>query len=61
MSEIELVTLVSHCEKDVSLGLALIKLQEALQILDDSTAPSDIGAHVDLAINRLRDEVSHPI
>jgi len=36
---------------------ALEMLEEALAILDDTDMPSDIGAHVDLAICRLRDRL----
>ena len=32
---------------------AMVQLQKALQLLDESDAPADIGAHVDLAICRL--------
>jgi hypothetical protein len=34
---------------------ALALLEQALEILDAIEAPGDIGAHVDLAISRLRD------
>lgn len=36
---------------------ALEKMREALQILDDCDEPADAGVHLDLAINRLRDEI----
>jgi hypothetical protein len=36
---------------------ALALLEQALAILDAIDAPGDIGAHVDLAISRLRDEL----
>jgi hypothetical protein len=35
----------------------LALLEEALAILDSIDAPGDIGAHVDFAITRLRDEL----
>jgi len=34
---------------------ALNHMEEALRILDELELPADIGAHLDLAINRLRD------
>lgn len=34
---------------------ALGHMEEALRILDELELPADIGAHLDLAINRLRD------
>lgn len=37
------------------LDLALKHLSSALELLDDARAPGDIGAHVDLAISRLKD------
>ena len=37
---------------------ALALLQQALAILDAIDAPGDIGAHVDFAIERLRDEIA---
>lgn len=37
---------------------ALAMMQEALQLLDESGAPAHIGAHLDLAIVRLREQVS---
>lgn len=32
-------------------------MREALDLLDQATAPSDIGAHLDLAINRLDESI----
>jgi hypothetical protein len=32
-------------------------LERALQLLDDANAPADIGAHLDLAVHRLREAV----
>lgn len=32
---------------------ALVQMRSALDLLDRSQAPADIGAHLDLAINRL--------
>lgn len=37
----------------VLVGQALEQLRSALRSLDDAGAPGDIGAHVDLAINRV--------
>jgi hypothetical protein len=41
----------------VSLSDALEQMESALQILDDLDAPADIGAHLDLALHRLRQEI----
>jgi len=43
--------------KKVDMGAALALLEEALRVLDAIDAPAEIGAHVDLAICRLRDVV----
>jgi hypothetical protein len=40
-----------------SLDDALERMEEALQILDHLAAPGDIGAHLDLAMHRLRQEI----
>ena len=40
-----------------SLSEALERMEEALQILDNLAAPADIGAHLDLALHRLRQEI----
>ncbi len=37
---------------------ALAMMQVALQLLDESGAPAHIGAHLDLAIVRLQEQVS---
>lgn len=37
------------------LHAALDHLEGSLQLLDDADAPAEIGAHVDLAIHRLRE------
>lgn len=37
--------------------MALTLLEEALAILDGVDAPGEIGAHIDLAICRLRDRL----
>ena len=42
-------------ERNVSAALDL--MVEALTILDEREAPADIGAHLDLAIERLREFV----
>ena len=33
---------------------ALRKMREALDLLDESGAPADVGAHLDMAISRLQ-------
>jgi hypothetical protein len=40
-----------------TLAGALERMEEALQILDNLAAPADIGAHLDLALHRLRQEI----
>lgn len=40
-----------------SLSDALEQMESALQILDNLDAPADIGAHLDLALHRLRQEI----
>lgn len=42
-----------------SLQAALERMEEALEILDNLGAPDDIGAHLDLALHRLREEIGH--
>lgn len=40
---------------ETSVGMSALELMtEALLALDESTVPADIGAHLDLAIARLR-------
>lgn len=39
---------------DAKLGHALANMSEALLLLDASGCPADIGAHLDLSIQRLR-------
>ena len=39
---------------DAEGAAALSRLEEALELLDRSGAPGDIGAHVDLAVQRLK-------
>ena len=34
---------------------ALVLMERALGLLDDAKGPDDIGAHLDLAIHRLKD------
>lgn len=36
---------------------ALSYMEAALEVLDEAGAPADIGAHLDLAISRLREVV----
>ena len=40
---------------DDSISRALCLMQQALELLDQAAAPPDVGAHLDLAIQRLRD------
>lgn len=40
------------------LAEALAHMESALQLLDDADASADIGAHLDLAIWRLRESMS---
>ena len=40
------------------LAKALAHMESALQLLDDADASADIGAHLDLAIWRLRESMS---
>ena len=42
------------------LSLAMQLLTSALGILDEAGAPPDIGAHVDVAISRLSEELAEP-
>lgn len=37
---------------------AMLWMQQALQLLDETDAPADIGAHLDLAIARLREAMA---
>lgn len=37
---------------------ALERMSEALKLLDESDAPADVGAHLDLAIERLKEEIA---
>jgi len=36
-------------------GEALALMERALSLLDEAEGPADVGAHLDLAINRLKD------
>jgi hypothetical protein len=42
---------------EASLEVALSYVESALEILDRWDAPADIGAHLDLALHRLRQVV----
>ena len=37
---------------------ALSRMQEALRVLDESDAPPQIGAQLDLAIQQLKDQIA---
>lgn len=41
------------CERQHTLSQALGHLRFALRLLDQTTAPAEIGAHIDLAANQL--------
>lgn len=45
-------------EKEGRWALALDRMHEALAILDESDAPAEVGAELDLAINRLADAIA---
>lgn len=45
----------SFSMNEQKLEKALICMKSALQLLDDAQAPADIGAHLNLAICRLKD------
>ena len=58
MSKLELVQLHGEAPRSgSSLDDALNFIEAALQILDASSAPGDIGAHLDLGLHRLREEI----
>lgn len=48
----------SSCGLEEMLWEALQQLRSALQLLDSASAPSHIGAHVDLAIHELYSAVA---
>lgn len=41
------------CERQHTLSQALEHLRFALTLVDEASAPAEIGAHIDLAANRL--------
>lgn len=43
-------------ELDSTIARAIELVSEALELLDGSMAPADIGAHLDLALHRMRRE-----
>jgi hypothetical protein len=44
-----------HMQSESNAGMRALELMtEALLTLDESALPSDVGAHLDLAIDRLR-------
>jgi hypothetical protein len=45
-------------EKESRWSLALDRMREALTILDESDAPAEVGAELDLAINRLAEAIA---
>jgi hypothetical protein len=44
-------------EREGAAALALI--EQALELVDSFEAPEEIGAHLDIAISRLRDALRH--
>ena len=49
---------VGYMQPETSAGMRALELMtEALLALDESTLPPDIGAHLDLAIDRLRNQL----
>ena len=48
----------SFSSNEEKLEKALICMESALQLLDESDAPADVGAHLDMSISRLKDVMS---
>jgi len=48
----------SWADNRTSWGSALSQMQEALRLLDESDAPPQVGAQLDLAIQQLKDEIA---
>jgi len=57
MSEAKCAEAASGLSPD-SLHTALYRLEEALLILDDQAVSPELGAHLDLVVHRLRDEIA---
>jgi hypothetical protein len=49
------VETAGHANRKARADEALELMNQALQLLDDNGAPDDAGAHLDCAINRLRE------
>lgn len=47
-------------ERTQKWGEALEHMTTALRVLDESDAAAHVGAHLDLAINSLREEIAAP-
>lgn len=47
---------LKRADLDGAITQAIDLVTEALAILDDAEAPGDIGAHLDLALHRMRRE-----
>jgi hypothetical protein len=45
----------NHPSPEERVREALVLLEQALALLDANEGPGDVGAHLDLAINRLKD------
>ena len=48
---------MDRATKRVSLESALIQMERALELLDAADGPLAVGAHLDLAICRLREQI----
>jgi hypothetical protein len=46
-----------YSDRSEAIGKALSYMEVALELLDEAEAPADIGAHLDLALCRLREVV----
>ena len=47
---------LKRADLDYAMARAIDLVSEALTLLDDASAPGDIGAHLDLALHRMRRE-----
>jgi hypothetical protein len=45
---------------EINVERALELMEQALEILDNSAVPGDVGAHLDLSIARLREHLRIP-
>lgn len=49
---------MKHSDLDGAVARAIELVSETLAILDEVRAPADLGAHLDLAIHRMKDVIS---